>query len=274
MDKENKKSAIAVIVTFAVITLVLILLLPVEKKNKQLEKFGRLAELAETDARAEYIIENNEQYPKYILDLFYNNPDNLEFVYNYPFLKDNYETTMSYTEAELSGLPELYMDDPRWAYENIGGYEEIIMTSGCGYVCLTMAYIGLTGDSSIDPVILARIAYENMLTGKLSAGIYMEKIGDLCALIGLNGTYYNYDVKREGKAIESIDEIAQLISEDSVLIAGMVGETFGSHAIVIRECDGNNIYMNDPAVRENTEKTWTFDEIKSELKGIWVITKA
>ena len=272
MNKENKKSAIAVIATFAVITIVLVLLLPVEKKNKQYEEFGRLAELAETDERAEYIIENSEQYPEHILDLFYNDADNLEFVYNYPFCKDNY-ANMSYTEEELSGIPELYMRDPRWAYERIGNYGEIIKTDGCAYVCMTMAYIGLTGDGGVDPVILGQIAQSYSLTGKISAGLLLEKIGELCDLIGLSGTYYNFDTNREGKAIESIDEIAQHIGDESVVLAGMYGDTFGSHAIVIRECDGNNVYINDPADPEKTAQAWNFDDIKSEFKGIWVITK-
>lgn len=273
MNKENKKSAIAVIVTFAVIALVLVLLLPVEKKNKQYKEFGALAELAETDERAEYIIENSELYPENILNLYYNNNDNLEFVYNYPSFKDSY-AAMTYTNEELSGIPALYMYDTRWAYERIGSYDEIIYTDGCAYVCLTMAYIGLTGDGSIDPVILGRIACDNELTGIISAGLKMENIGIICDMIGLKGTYYNFDTERDGKKIESIDEIAQHISDDSVVLAGMVGETFGPHAIIIRECDGNNIYINDPADQENTEKIWTFDEIKSEINGIWVITKA
>ncbi len=274
MNKENTKSAIAVIATFAVITIVMVLLLPVEKKNKQYEEFGRLAELAETDERAEYIVENGEQYPEYILDLFYESEDNLEFVYNYPFCKDNY-ANMSYTDEELGGgVPALYMDDPRWAYERIGNYNRVIRTDGCAYLCVTMAYIGLTGDGSIDPVILGELSVSNSLTGKLSGGLLLEKIGELCDLIGLSGTYYNFDVNREGTQIESIEEISAHLDNNSVIIAGMQGDTFGSHAIVIRECDGSNLYINDPANPEKTAKAWNFDDIKSEFKGIWVITKA
>lgn len=268
----QKKNAIVVISTFLVITIIMVLLIPVDLEQKRYKEYGKLAEAAETDERADYIIDNIEQYPEYITDLFYKNPDNLEFVYNYPSCKDNY-VNMTYTEEELSGLPALYMFDTRWAYERIGKYEEIIKTNGCAYVCLTMAYIGLTGDDSIDPVILGRIASDNKLTGMISAGLNIDNIGTLCSMIGLNGTYYNYDVSKEGTQIESIDEIAQHISDDSVVLAGMYGETFGAHAIIIRECDGNNIYINDPADQEKTEKVWNFDEIKSEFRGLWVITK-
>ena len=269
----QKKNAIVVISTFVVITIIMVLLIPVELKHKRYEEFGKLAVAAETDDRAEYIIKNSELYPEHILKLYYSDDKNFEFVYNYPFLKGSY-ATMSYTNEELSGIPSLYMYDPRWGYEYIGNSTDIIKTTGCAYVSLTMAYIGLTGNGNIDPVILGRLAYDNSLTAKLDASLKMENVGTLCNMIGLNGTYYNFDTDREGKAIESIDEIAQHISDDSVVFAGMYGDVFGSHAIIIRECDGNNVYINDPAEQEKTEKTWTFDEIKSELKGIWVITRA
>lgn len=270
---SQKKNAIILISTFLVITIVMVLLIPVQKKNERYEQFGRLAELAETDERANYIIENIEQYPKYILDLFYSNYDNLDFVYNYPFCRDNY-ANMTYTDEELSGVPALYMADPRWGYERIGNYNSIIKTEGCAYTCLTMAYIGLTGKSDIDPVILGKIAYQYSMTGSISAGLKMDKIGEMCDMIGLSGTFYNYDTNKDGTAIESIEEISTHLENDSVIIAGMYGETFGSHAIVIREYDGNNVYINDPADPEKTAQVWNFDEIKSEIKGIWVITKA
>lgn len=268
----QKKNAIVVIVTFLVITIIMVLLIPIEQKRERYKEFGRLAEVAETDERAEYIIENIEQYPEYITDLFYRNPDNLEFVYNYPSCKDNY-VNMTYTDEELSGIPALYMSDPRWGYERIGASNAIIKTDGCAYTCVTMAYIGLTGYGDVDPVILGRLAYDNGLTGMLSSGLKIGEIGDLCSMIGLSGTYYNHNINEGGKEMESIDELSKHLNSESVVIAGMYGETFGSHAIVIRECDGNNVYINDPANPEKTAQAWNFDDIKSEFKGIWVITK-
>ena len=250
----------------------MVLLIPVELKRERYKEFGRLAKAAETDERAEYIIENIDQYPKYITELFYDDPDNLEFVYNYPFCKANY-ATMSYTDEELSGVPALYMADPRWGYERIGKFTSIIKTDGCAYVCLTMAYIGLTGKSDVDPVILSGLAYDNGLTGSISAGMKLNKLGDLCSFIGLNGTYFNHNPDEGGKEMENIDELSQHIDNGAVVIAGMYGDTFGSHAIVIRGCEGNNVYINDPASPEKTAQTWNFDDIKSEFKGIWVITE-
>ncbi len=269
----QKKNAIIVISTFIVITIIMVLLIPIDAKQKRYKEFGKLAEAAETDKRAEYIIDNIEQYPEYIVDIFYSEPDSLEFIYNYPNCKDNY-ASMSYTEEELSGgVPELYMDDPRWAYECIGNYDEIIKTHGCAYVCMTMAYIGLTGDSSVDPVFVGNIAYENMLTSKISAGLKLDNIGKLSELIGLNGTYYNFNTERGGTALESVDEIAQHISDDCVIIAGMVGETFGNHAVIISKCDGNDIQIIDPGNPGNTKKIWNFENLKPEFRGVWVITK-
>ena len=276
MDKQQKKTIIAISVTFAVIIALLVCLIPVEKKNQRYEQFGRLAEVAEIDERADYIIEHYEEYPEYITQMFYNNPDDeetLDFVYNYIFCKDNY-ANMSYTEEELNSedVPALYMYDKRWAYERIGDTSSIIETDGCAYTCLTMAYIGLTGNGDVDPVALANYSYYNELAGKISPGLLIKNVGEVCKAIGLNGEYYNYDPDEGGTPIESADEIAELWGEDKVLFVGVSGETFGNHALVIREIDGDTIYFNDPASEENTAKMWSFEDLKSEFIGVWVIS--
>ena len=276
MDKQQKKSAIMILAIFAVIIIVMVLLIPVEKKNQRYEQFGRLAEVAETDERADYIIEHYEEYPEYITQMFYSNPNDeetLDFVYNYVFCKNNY-ANMSYTEGELNAedVPILYMRDERWAYERIGDTDSIIGTDGCAYTCLTMAYISLTGNGDIDPVALANFSYYNKLAGKISPGLLIKKVGEVCDAMGLKGEYYNYDPDEGGTPIESADEIAELWGEDKVLFVGMSGETFGNHALIIREIDGDTIYFNDPASEKKTAQDWNFEDFKSEIIGIWVIS--
>ena len=273
MDKQQKKTAIAISAIFAVIIIIMVLLIPIEKKNQRYEKFGKLAEVAETDERAEYIIEHYEEYPEYITDFFYRNTENLDYVYNYVFNKDSY-ANMSYTEDELNaeGVPALYMYDKRWAYERIGDTNWTIKSNGCAYTCLTMAYIGLTGNGDIDPVILANYSYYNELAGKVTSGLIMKNIGKVCEAMGLNGEYHNYDPDEGGTPIESVDEIAELLGDDKVLLVGMSGETFGNHGLIIRDIDGDTIYLNDPANEENTAKMWSFEDLKSEFIGVWVIS--
>lgn len=273
MEKKYIKYIISIIAIVAAVIIVLILLMPVEQKRLRYEKYGKLAEAAETNEHAEYIIEHYDEYPEYITRLFYNNPDNLDFVYNYAFCKDNYKN-MTYTEAELNSgsVPALYMFDERWGYETIGNRNDIIKTEGCAYVSLTMAYIYLTGKGDIDPVKLGNYADNNGLNGKISAGILIENIGKICEMIGLKGEYHNYDAEFGGTPVESIDEIAALMGEGKALIVGTHGETFGGHALVIREIDGNMIYFNDPASEEKTAQAWNFDDIKQEIMAVWVIT--
>lgn len=275
MDKQQKKSVIIILSAFAMVIAVLLLLIPVELKNMKYDKWGKLAEAAETDERAKYIIENEELYPDSILNVYYSNEENLDFVYNYVFHKDDY-LNMSYTDEELNGegVPALYMYDYRWGYESIGNSGILIKDSGCAYTCMTMAYLELTGSGDTDPVVLGNYAYENDMTDMLSGGLMIDNVGKLAEAVGLNGTYYNYDIDNGGTAIESADEISALFGEEQVIIAGMSGEIFGNHAIIIRECENGIIRINDPANDENTAKSWSFEEIKSEFKGIWVITRA
>lgn len=277
MDKQSKNTIITVSAVFAVVIILMLLLIPVELKRLKIEKYGELAEAAETDERAEFIIENYDEYPEYILEIFYNDPENqenLDFVYNYFFNKDNYKL-MIYTDEELNSddVPALYMHDTRWGYERIGDSTSIIKTDGCAYVCITMAYLSLTGKSDVDPVALADFSYYNGLSGTVSNGLKIKNIGDLCSAIGLKGEYYNFDPDEGGTPIETATQISELLSDESVILAAMQGDTFGGHAIIIRDCQGENIYINDPESEEKTSVTWNFNDIKSEIMALWVISE-
>ena len=142
--EKNKKLIITFSLIFTVIFALMIALVPIQRRQEFNQKWGRIAELAKEDKRAEFIIENEELYPEGILYFLRSDPSELDFVYNYAFHKDDY-STMSYTEDELSmkTIPKLYMGDYRWCYQTIGGY--YIAHQGCTAVSLTMAYLFLTG---------------------------------------------------------------------------------------------------------------------------------
>ena len=54
-----------------------------------------------------------------------------------------------------------------------------------------------------------------------------------------------------------------------MLLAGTHGSVFGDHAIIIRSYTEDGFMINDPASDENSEKTWTFEELKDELYYVW-----
>lgn len=271
MDKAQKKNLAVFAALFVIVTAVLVLLMPLENKNRLREEYGKLAIMAESDERARYIIDNIEQYPKSILDLYYNKEDNFDFVYNYPFHKDDYKT-MSFTAEELNceTIPALYMDDPRWGYEPFG--DDIIKTGGCSLVSMTMAWLYLRHDGTIDPVIVGRFIEDNGYVG-MFGGLLRKNTGDVLGGLGFEYTEHNYDENEGGSGTVTAEELkAALDKPGTVVYACMSGETFGEHAMIIRGYDENGFYVNDPASREKTDKVWDISVFENELVRFYEVS--
>lgn len=272
MGKKIRNIVIAAVVILCLLG-ILVLLIPLEKRVRELEEYGDLAVAAESDERARYIIDNIDIYTKEFA-LKYNTADDdkkentLNFIYNYAFHKDDY-ASMQFTAEELDAkeVPALYMSDFRWGYETIGG--AFIKEQGCAAVSLTMANLYLNHNDNITPVIAARKAEEcggiNILGGMNSLHIKQVAEG-----LGMNCVEYNYDSDLGGSGSADIETIQSVLDSGHVLMAGMAGKTFGGHAIIIRECsDDGIIYINDPADAKKTEKAWNFEDIQQEIYYLW-----
>lgn len=266
--KYNKKYIFLSLIILLVAVIFLCLLIPIEKKRAYYNKWGKLAELAETDERAEYIIENEELYTDELIKLFYYDEESLDFVYNYPFHKDDYKS-MSFTEEELNckSVPALYMDDNRWAYETMGG--EYIRQSGCMAVSLTMANLYLNHNGDIDPKKVALVTEENDNVGYFG-GISNDGLQDVINKLGFNSELHDYTDGKNKIATVDIETIRDIVDSGRVCLACMFGDTFGAHAIIIREVtEDGKILLNDPASSENTDRAWDFDALESEIYFLW-----
>lgn len=268
---DTKKTAVIMLTAFAVIIITMAALIPVEKKQQLYAKWGDIAALAETDTRAQYIIENEELYPKELINILRRYPEEeLAYVYNYPFHKDDYKT-MSYTDEELDGrIPVLYMHDNRWCYQTHEGFF-FIKYSGCETVSLTMAYIGLTGKSDIDPYKIVLIADEMGAIGAFG-GISNNYTMDMIHAIGLDAVEYSFvDESRQKDKSADIGTMKSILDSGHVIMAGMVGDTFGTHAIIIRGYEGDSFYINDPEDEENSARLWSYEELDPEMYYMWDI---
>lgn len=269
MKTKTKVLIITVVILAAVA--VLILLIPVENKRKLHEQYGKLAEYAETDERSAYILEHVEEYPRGILDYYYMSDEYIDFVYDYIEHKDDYKS-MSFTEEELSSgtIPNFYMKDYRWGYETIGGRP--IYTGGCAVVSISMVYVGLMGDGYYDPVRVSRAAEDIGASGFLG-GVRNSEIGNICEAIGLKYNGYNFDPDEDGSGAPDEKQMKEILDSGRPLILNVKGETFGSHAFVIRGYDETGFIINDPASLEKSARTWTFDELAPEILRYWEIWK-
>lgn len=270
----NKKIVHSIIAAAAIIwiTATLLLLAPIENKQKLYEQYGVLAERAETDEKSAYILEHYDEYPRAMMDHYYMSyEDYVDFVYDYIEHKDDYKS-MSFTQEELNcdTIPALDMKDKRWCYETIGG--RYIYTGGCAVVSISMVYIGLTGDGYYDPVRVSRVAEELDASGFMG-GVRNSEIGNICEAIGLNCTGYNFDVTEEGSDSPSEAQMKEILDKGRPLILNMKGDTFGNHALVVRGYDETGFFVNDPDDTEKNTRTWTFEEFEPELLRYWEVWK-
>ena len=249
---------------FAAVIVVMLLLIPVEKKHEYYQKWGKLAVLAETDERAKFAIDNAELYTEYWFNLLYDE-DDFELAYNYPFLKDGY-MNMTFTDEELNSeeVPAVYLDDPRWVYE-----DEYIKSQGCVAVAITMANLYLNHNSNADPIKIINYAVE---IDKIDfGGIEQDGISDIIEHFGMTSEEHILDVENGERISES--ELKSAVDIDgTVLMVGLRGETFGSHVLIVRGYDNNGFYVNDPADPENTAVQWVFEVFENELVSYWVIS--
>lgn len=261
MEASNKKTAIVVSVVFAVILAVMLLLIPLELKNQKYEKWGALAELAETDERAQFIIDNEELYPDNVLR-YVHDEDEFDYIYNYPFYKDSYKT-MSFTNEELNSdsVPELYMNDKRWAYEQDG----LIKYHGCVAVSITMANLYVNHNPDVDPVKVMTYAADMEYTGL--GGINENNINSILDYFGIT---YTENILE--KPLTKSELKAMLDNKDTVIMAAIHGEAFGNHALIIRGYDENGFYINDPASEENTAQVLDFGILEKEMDRYWEIS--
>lgn len=262
---SDKKMVFGLVGLFAAVIIIMLLLIPVEKKHEYYKKWGELAVLAETDERAKFAIDNAELYPEYWFEMLYNE-NNFEYAYNYPFMKDNYKN-MSFTDEELNGeeIPAIYMKDARWAYEMNG----VVKSQGCVAVSVTMANLYLNHNGNVDPVKVFYYADEMGYSGL--GGINQKNLSEIIEHFGMTAEEHVFSDESGEKVTES-ELKAAVDTEGAAVIAAVEGETFGKHALIIRGYDENGFYINDPANPEKTAQQWSFEVFENELTRYWIIT--
>lgn len=275
MMNENKSrlkyiiiSAVAIIAAVAV----MLLLIPIERERELAEEYGVLYENSKTDEKSAYIFEHIDEIPEDILWYYYSDYDRyVDFVCGYPEHKNDYEN-MSFTEEELNSetVPALYMNDFRWGYEKIGG--AYVFSSGCMAVSITMANLALRHNGDIDPVKVFEAAVEMDGFGTFG-GIDNEIVPQLLENLGFEYVIHDYSPDSEESGEADINAVINALENGSVVMAGTHGETFGSHALIIRSVDENGtMLINDPANPKKTDAVWDFYELQPEIYFIWELS--
>lgn len=213
-----------------------------------------------------------KNYPQSLVKLYKRNKEAREFVLHYEDhmnldtdeegYVDNQKSmdiSKEVEEAKDGKIPLFLQWDERWGYSKYG--DDFMANTGCGPTTLSMVYVGLTGKKKYNPY---RIAKKTVKEGYYvdGAGSSWNMMTDIASEIGL----YVRGVSADKESI-----IGYLSNNNPIIcIMGPGDFTSSGHFIVLTGIDEDgNVYVNDPNSIENSEKTWSIDDIIPQMKSLW-----
>ena len=236
-----------------------------EEKIKKLEAIKGKLNSQEAE-RLDYIIKNIDSYPDTLIDLVARNHETVDFVYSYKDReKYNNRKLSAYINSSyyVDGDVPLFLQwDRRWGYRIYG--KEMIGLSGCGPTSLAMVIRHFDSDSTVNPYDVAKYSQDN---GYVSADNFTS--------------WKLFETGLSKYGLESQDVIPveakmkKALDDNKILIVSVKPGTFTErgHIIVIKGYNKNGDFLiNDPNSIVNTNKTWSFDELKSEIRKIWGVS--
>ncbi len=200
-----------------------------------------------------------DAWPEELIELLERNPDTKDFVLNYP-LKKNLTPSVDLSEYKNSkSVPLLFQWDERWGYTEYGN--EIMGLSGCGPTCLSMVCVYLLNDTKYTPRYVADFAQRNgyCVPGSGSAWTLISQGGQE---LGLDITEIPLDGNRIIRNLEAGNPI--------ICVMGPGDFTTTGHFIVMTGYVDGKIKVNDPNSPTRSEMLWDFDDIKGQIRNLWV----
>lgn len=201
---------------------------------------------------------SEDGYPDSLIQLAKKNPETVEFVRDYPKMKDNHDK-IDISEDLDGGIPLFLQWDERWGYRDYGG--DFMALNGCGPTCLSMVCCGLTGEKKWNPYRVAVMAEKS--------GYYVEGSGsswslmyDGAAKLGLRAEKVSFD--RDS----IVDKLRQ--GKPIICVVGPGDFTTQGHFLVLTGIDDSGkILLHDPNSRKRSEKSWDLERIMSQIRDLW-----
>lgn len=231
------------------------------KQRTEEEVREKLEDMAKEHEEFQEILDHYEDYPQVYLAALANNPEMLEYVLGYPDSSKTADGEL--TKKEKSQKYPLFLQwDTRWGYASYG--ESSIGISGCGPTCLSMVIFALTKNEGATPDKIARFSE--------TQGYYVEGTGTAWALMtegaasyGIVGTELSLDEDTMKKELKAGHPIICTMREGDF--------TAGGHFIMIYDYDRKGFSVNDPNCKERSEKKWTYNDLKGQIKSLWSFQK-
>lgn len=201
-------------------------------------------------------------YTEDLIALYEKNEEARQFVLDYPLKKDM-EFDIDLSEYGNTDTVPLFMQwDERWGYSEYAG--RVLGISGCGPTCLSMVSVYLTKDTSQNPKWMAEFATEN--------GYYENGSGSKWTLMSEGARQLGLNVRELSLDEESMAE--NLAAGNPIIcILGPGDFTDSGHFIVLTGYRDGGFVVNDPNSSANSRKLWTLEELRSQIRALWVYWK-
>ena len=232
---------------------------PVKREPEQM--LQKIKELSLWFPALHNIYDNADKFTLDLLAALAGNPEMTDFAYG--MLYRDPVATGGFLEHEVpEEYPLLLQWDIRWGYVPYGSSGNNVGIAGCGPTCLSMASFYLTGNRQWTPDAIAKYSEDNGYY-YAGAGTAWALLDEFPAEVGLTST-------RVGKTENQLK--AELDKGNILICSVRLGNfTSGGHFIVIYGYDENGFKVNDPKCVYRSRLSWTYDQIKNDIKQTWSI---
>lgn len=201
-----------------------------------------------------------EDYPENIQKLFERNKETKDFVLKYPEKKGKaYDIDFS-KYKKTTEVPLFMQWDQRWGYYTYAG--DCMGITGCGPTCLSMVAVYVTGNIKYTPKMIADFAMKN--------GYADEENGSAWSLISEGGKQLGMQVIEIPLDEQRVKDNLE-VGNPIICVVGPGDFTTQGHFIVLTKYKDGKVSVNDPNSKANSNKQWVFEDIKDQIKNLWVL---
>ncbi len=207
------------------------------------------------------VIDNISEYPQEIVNMFLTNRETIDYLTDYPQEHGKNHDTRIVREDYRGSIPLFLQWDERWGYNSYGS--GLIGWTGCGPTCLSMAVVGLTGETKWNPAEVADFS-EQCGYYTENSGTSWELMSDGAQRLGLQSSELPLDENR----------IRSVLDSGGVVICSVGPGDFTTegHYILIRGYGNSGFIVNDPNSRERSELEWPYERLAGQIKNLWALS--
>ena len=198
------------------------------------------------------------EYPEELIELIQKNSETEEFVLNYPLKKGTFSRESLTESLGTEKVPLLMQWDERWGYYEYGS--NVLGLTGCGPTSLSMVAMYLLQDPQMTPLYMAEYSVEHGYCVP-GSGTSWDLMSEGARGLGLTVRAVSLDEEQIRKNL--------VAGRPIIAIMGAGDFTDQGHFIVFSGWENGKIVVNDPNSKKNSEKLWEYEDIKSQIRGMW-----